>query len=510
MATNNSAPPRCTLFYNATIITVNQRREIIQQGYIRVDIDRITEIGQGKYPIELPTQTQQIDCQGKIIIPGLINSHAHLVQSLLRGLAEDLPLHNWLCDAIWPLEAVFADDDGYHATRLTTAEMLKTGTTCFLDPMLTYRAGFDQVCTAVSEMGIRGCLGKLVKFTETNRQLSISDPRDQDLLAMSIPELLNAHKKHHRSQDGRIHVWAAAGTPRGTSIEKYLELGETCSENGISVTMHCSEAPKDRTIYHEAYGCSAMEFVRDAKLCPQPATGSDDGDQKSHSLVLAHMVNLDPEIDIPLLASTQTSVAHNPTSNLKLASGVAPIPSMLSHTSPVNVALGTDGAPCSNHYDMIQEMHLAGILHKGVNHDAGLIPAEVALEMATINGARALGLEEEIGSLETGKKADLVVIDPYGRGGLGAAPWSSDLIGCGVSPLTTVVHGCTGRDVDITMVNGEILVEDGILKIGGKDKEREIVGLAQGAIKNILRRCNENRDEPDKVGGKLLPSWKYA
>lgn len=158
MATSNPATPRCTLFYNATIITVNQRREILHEGYIRVDIDRITEIGKGKYPIELPTQTQQIDCRGKIIIPGLINAHAHLVQSLLRGLAEDLPLHNWLCDAIWPLEAVFADKDGYHATRLTTAEMLKTGTTCFLDPMLTYRAGFDQVCTAVGEMGIRGCL----------------------------------------------------------------------------------------------------------------------------------------------------------------------------------------------------------------------------------------------------------------------------------------------------------------------------------------------------------------
>lgn len=158
MATSKPVSPRCTLFYNATIITVNQRREIIHEGYIRVDIDRITEIGKGNYPIELPIQTQQVDCRGKIIIPGLINAHAHLVQSLLRGLAEDLPLHSWLCDAIWPLEAVFADDDGYHATRLTTAEMLKTGTTCFLDPMLTYRAGFDQVCAAVSEMGIRGCL----------------------------------------------------------------------------------------------------------------------------------------------------------------------------------------------------------------------------------------------------------------------------------------------------------------------------------------------------------------
>lgn len=348
-----------------------------------------------------------------------------------------------------------------------------------------------------------------MKFTETNRQLSISDPRDQDLLAMSIPELLNAHHKHHRSHDDKLHVWAAAGTPRGTSIDKYRDLGEVCSSNGISLTMHCAEAPKDRTIYHEAYGRSAMEFVRDAQFCPQVTSTSDGCSKKSHCLVLAHMVNLDQEVDIPLLASTQTSVAHNPTSNLKLASGVAPIPSMLSHNQPVNVALGTDGAPCSNHYDMIQEMHLAGILHKGVNHDATLVPAEATLEMATINGARALGLEESIGSLEVGKKADLVVLDPNGRGGLGGAPWSSDFIDHGVSPVTTVVHGCTGRDVDITMVNGEILVENGVLKVGGKEKEREIVNSAQKAVRNILQRCNASRDDKDKVGGQLQPSWQY-
>ncbi|KAJ5222242.1 uncharacterized protein N7469_008482 [Penicillium citrinum] len=503
-------PKRCTIFSNATIITVNQRREIIRKGYLRVDDDRITAVGKGQYTSEAPIHTRNIDCHGKIIIPGLINTHAHLVQSLLRGLAEDLPLHEWLCDAIWPLEAVFADDDGYHATRLTVAEMLKTGTTCFLDPMLTYRAGFDQVCAAVGEMGIRGCLGKLVKFTETNRQLSISDPRDRDLLAMSIPELLNAHTKHHCSHDGKIYVWAAAGTPRGTSIEKYIELGKACAAHGISMTMHCAEAPKDRAIYHEAYGCSAMEFIRNANLCPQTINSDTEGSSKSHCLVLAHMVNLDQECDIPLLASTRTSVAHNPTSNLKLASGVAPIPSMLSHTPSVNVSLGTDGAPCSNHYDMIQEMHLASILHKGVNHDANLVPAEVSLEMATINGARALGLEEDIGSIEPGKKADIVILDPYGRGGLAAAPWSGDSIGHGVSPVTTVVHGCTGRDVDITMVNGEILVENGLLSVGGQQKEREIVGSAQDAVEDILRRCNEGRDDQDKIGGTIRNSWRYV
>lgn len=327
---------------------------------------------------------------------------------------------------------------------------------------------------------------------------------------MSIPELLRAHERHHLSHDGKIHVWAAAGTPRGTSIDRYLALGRTCATNGISMTMHCAESPKDRVIYQDAYGCSAMEFVRDAELCPQPVTASKGCDPKSHCLLLAHMVNLDQEIDISLLASTQTSVAHNPTSNLKLASGVAPIPSMLSHTPPVNVALGTDGAPCCNHYDMIREMHLAGILHKGVNHDASLIPAEVALEMATINGARALGMEGEIGSLEIGKKADIVVLDPYGRGGLGAAPWSNVFIDHGVSPVTTVVHGLTGRDVDTTMVNGEILVENGVLAMGGQDKEREIVELAQRAAKGIIRRCNADRDDEAKVGGKLRSSWRYA
>ncbi|KAJ5915861.1 hypothetical protein N7454_011002 [Penicillium verhagenii] len=506
--TKVASAPDCKLFYGATIVTVNQKRQIICDGYIRVDGDRITAVGKCPYPGELPSGARQIDCQGKIIIPGLINTHAHLVQSLLRGLAEDLPLHNWLCDAIWPLEAVFEGDDGVKAARLTMLEMLKTGTTCFLDPMLTYRAGFDQICKTMGEMGIRGCLGKLVKFTETNRQLSISDPRDRDLLAMSIPELVKAHRKYHGSHDGRTHVWAAAGTPRGAPISQYLELGETCAAHGISATMHCAEAPRDRDIYHDSYSCSAMEFIRDSKLCGEQS--DDSGNKKrTHNLVLAHMVNLDEKIDIPLLASTGTSVAHNPTSNLKLASGVAPVPAMLEHETPVNVSLGTDGAPCSNHYDMFQEMHLASILHKGVNHNAALIPAETALEMATINGAKALGLEAEIGSLEKQKKADFVVLDPYGRGGVGAAPWSSEFSRHAVNVVTTVVHGCTGRDVDMTIVNGEILVEGGELVKGGRVREMDIVGQAQVAIKGILLRCNGGRETDSQIGGKVKKGWEY-
>ncbi|EED13590.1 guanine deaminase, putative [Talaromyces stipitatus ATCC 10500] len=493
-----AADENTILFHSATIITVNNSREVIRNGYIYIINDRIASIGKG-YPSNLlPGDTEIIDCKNKIIIPGLINTHAHLVQSLLRGLAEDLPLHNWLCDAIWPLEAVYADDDGYNAAKLTIAEMLKTGTTCFLDPMLTYRAGFERVCDVVGEMGIRGCLGKLVKFIETNRQLSITDPRDKDLIAMSIPALVEAHTAHNGSYDNRLQVWAAAGTPRGAPKYAFQELGDACSEHGISITMHCAEAPRDLEIYRGTYGCSPMEFVEATHLC-SAATAA-----KPRNLVLAHMVNLDLERDIPILASTNTTVAHNPSSNLKLASGIAPVPSMLAHDQYVNVSLGTDGAPCSNHYDMFQEMHLVSILHKGVHNDASLVPAETALEMATINGAKALGLENDIGSLEVGKKADLVILDPYGRGNIGVAPWNPDDDDGedfnGVTSVTTVVHGCTGRDVYITVVNGRIVVRNGQLADGGCLKEMEIIRKAQSAAKGILRRCNMNRVESQRVG----------
>ncbi|KAJ6095438.1 hypothetical protein N7486_006184 [Penicillium sp. IBT 16267x] len=272
--------------------------------------------------------------------------------------------------------------------------------------------------------------------------------------------------------------------------------------------MHCAEAPRDRDIYRDSYNCSAMEFIQDAKLSVEH--NEESKEKRTHNLVLAHMVNLDEEIDIPLLASTGTSVAHNPTLNLKLASGVAPVPAMLAHDPPVNVSLGTDGAPCSIYYDMFQEMHLAGILHKGVNHDASLIPAETALEMATINGAKALGLESEISSLEEQKKADFVVLDPYGRGGVGAAPWTGEFQSHTVSVVTSGVHGCTGRDVYMTVVDGEILAEDRNLANGGREKEMGIIDQAQRAIQEILLRCNKGREPDSKIGGKLAKGWSYV
>ncbi|KAE9374988.1 5-methylthioadenosine/S-adenosylhomocysteine deaminase [Stipitochalara longipes BDJ] len=472
-----------TFYKHATIITINPSREVILDGAILVTGSRIVGVGKTSSfpPSFLPPNTKIISLSGRILLPGLINTHSHLAQSLLRGLAEDLPLHSWMCDAIWPLEASYAEDDGYVAARLTIAEMLKSGTTCFLESMLTHRSGFENVVRAVGESGIRACLGKLVKFQESNKELNITDPRDKDMASMSISSMLSAHEKHHRSFKDRLHVWAAAGTPRGSPLSSHLGIGEACQKHDIGLTMHCAEAPKDFTIYRDSYGLTPMQFCHQAKL-----TGN--------KTVLAHMVHLDLEIDLPILEATGTTVAHNPNSNLKLASGIAKIPEMLE--GGLNVSLGTDGAPCGNTYDMFREMHLAGILHKGANLDAKLVGAETVLEMATINGARALGLEKEVGSIEVGKKADFVIVKP----GLNAAPWDEEQIAeGGLDPMTVVVYSCSGSDVEMVVVDGEILVEGGKLV---KLDEGEIIEAAKRSVKGIRERSG--------IKAVNRNGWKYV
>ncbi|CAK7245818.1 MAG: hypothetical protein STHCBS139747_007418 [Sporothrix thermara] len=390
------------LFTNATIITVDPERRIWLDGAILIEGDRIAAIGKTSSLLQRFPALKIKDCRGKIIIPGLVNTHAHLGQSILRGLAEDVPLHSWLCDSIWPLESNYDGDDGYIASRLTIAEMLKSGTTCFLEALLTPRTGFDNAARAVEEMGIRACLGKLVKVEEKTN-LGLSDPRDRDIASMSIAAALAAHDKYNGSYGGRLHVWMAAGTPRGTDEAVHKAIGDACANHNIGLTMHCAEAPEDLVIYQDVYNCSPAEFCQRTNLMGP-----------GRHTVLAHMVNLDSDRDMPLLSAdvAGVTIAHNASSNCKLASGIAPVPDMLQNN--VNVSLGTDGAPCANTYDMIQEMRVAALVHRGVRHDATAITAEQVLAMATIHGARALGLETEVGSLEVGKKADLVVIDTSG------------------------------------------------------------------------------------------------
>jgi cytosine/adenosine deaminase-related metal-dependent hydrolase len=325
--------------------------------------------------------------------------------------------------------------------------------------------------------------GKLIKSAETNASLNMTDARDKDVPNMSLSSALEAHQKYHGSFHDRCHIWFACGTPRGSSISAHSAVGSAAHTHDIGVTMHCVEASKDLEIFREQYDCSPLEFCKNTMVAG-PKT------------VLAHVVHPNPSTDYDILRDTGTTVSHNPTSNCKLGSGIAPIPDMVA--AGVNVSLGTDGAPCNNVYDMFREMHLAAILHSGSREEAGVISAYTALEFATINGARALGLDDQIGSLEVGKKADFVMVNP-GRN-LGAVPWDShQVLAGGIDPVTVVVHSCTGSDVDTVVVDGRQVV------IGGK-----LVLCDEGAVVESARRAVAGIRKRSQVGAKNIMGLSYC
>lgn len=314
----------------------------------------------------------------------------------------------------------------------------------------------------------------------------ISDTRDRDLAEMSINAALTAHSAHNGSFSDRLHVWMAASTPRGSPLSEHHAIGNACHEHGINLTMHCAEASRDREIYRDCYeGRTPVQFCKDAGLVGGP-------EGSKFKTVLAHMVHLDAAVDLPLLSQARgASVAHNPTSNCKLASGVAAVPDMLA--AGVNVGLGTDGAPCNNTYDMFREMHLASTLQAGTRMKADVLLATTVLEMATINGAKALGLDGDVGSLEVGKKADFVVVNVP----LSAAPFEEEqILAGGIDPVAVVVHSCTAADVEAVVVDGRLVVEMGQLVNMDED---EILRKARTAIRGIRERSG--------VGARPLAGW---
>lgn len=428
------------LYTHATIITVNTNRDVFINGAILVRGNLIADVGKSEELIQKYPEEETHNLEGHIVIPGLISTHMHTAQTLLRGAADDLELVSWLCERIWVLQGNFTPEDGYAAARISIAEMLKTGTTCFLESMFANRYGFDGLCKAVEESGIRGCLGKIVMDIGTYAK----DPKwamhpglveDRE---MSLLGAMKMWEKWDKKANDRIRIWFGARTPGGVSEGLYKEMTSISREKSIPITMHCAEVKADR------------EFFASLSPPQTPMSFCDNVGLLGPSTVLVHMVHLD-DTDIAKLAETNTHVAHCPTSNAKLASGICRVPELLN--AGVNIGLGTDGAPCNNTNDLMQEMKLAAIIHKAKSYDPTLVPAETVLEMATINGAKALGLEDHIGSLEVGKKADFVAVDmrrvhlqPY------------------FSPVSAIVYSATGADVRMVVVDGEIVVEGGKLK----------------------------------------------
>jgi cytosine/adenosine deaminase-related metal-dependent hydrolase len=456
------------LFENATIITLDAERRIIRDGTLAVSGSRLAGVGKrDEIRRQFAQDKDRVDLKGMVVIPGLVNTHVHLSQALIRGCVDDMGLIDFLAKGIWVLMGNYDEDDGRISTELCILEMLKSGTTAFVESMLAGHYGFDGIARVVESSGIRAALSKIVMDTASYVEGNPMHPGMVEDGDVSLQQALDMHARWEGAADGRIQVWFGPRPPGGTSADLYRRMTAAAKERGMGITMHLAEVREDVAYIRSQYGMRPVEFLESVGMV-------------GRRVLLIHTVWLDDD-DIQRLARTGTHVTHNPVSNTKLASGIAPIPAMLA--AGVNVGLGTDAATCNNTFDMINDMRWASCIHKVNTSDPTVTPCETVLEMATINGAKAMGLESEIGSLEVGKRADFVALD-LDKPHVVPAP----------DPVSAIVFSAKGSDVDTVVIDGKVVVAGG--QALTMDEER------------ILREAKERAEELfQRAGGSYGPRW---
>src|SRR5262245_29462496 len=413
------------LIMGATVITLDPRNRVLQ-GDVLVESGRISSVSASS--ITSAHVDQVIDARGKALLPGFIQTHIHLCQTLFRGAADDLSLIDWLKKRIWPMEAAHTPESVYASARLGIAELIRGGTTCALT-METVRHT-EEVFKAVEEAGFRATVGKCMMDRGDDVPEAL---REQT--ADSIAESIALLEQWHGRADGRIRYCFAPSFAVRWTRELLERVADLARERGVMVHTHASENKDEIELVERETGLRNIEYLKSVGLA-------------APHVMLAHCVHLN-EAELEILRSTATNVAHCPSSNLKLGSGIAPVTKMLERG--ISVSLGADGAPCNNRLDMFTEMRTAALLQKVVN-GAEALPARKVLRMATIDGARALGLDKEIGSIETGKRADLTLLN---LDKLHTIPHPD--------PVSTVVYAAAASDVEAVLIDGHVVMRDGEL-----------------------------------------------
>jgi 5-methylthioadenosine/S-adenosylhomocysteine deaminase len=427
------------LIRNGTVLAMDHEASIIEHGYVAVAGDTISRIGtDAGTPVEA---RKVIDAKGGLILPGLINGHTHAAMTLFRGLADDLPLTEWLNQYIFPVESRMDKDFVHAGTLLACAEMILSGTTTFCDMYLFE----DEVAKAAKETGMRCLLGEvLYDFPSPNygpvekgleyTEFLIEKWRGDPLISVAV----EPHSVYTCSANLLAEANKLALKHRTSLI---IHIAETARE--IEEALH--RFGKKPFAYLDSLGVLGPHFIAD------------------------HCVHLDdPEIET--IARNGVRVIHNPESNMKLASGISPIPKLLSRG--ITVGLGTDGCASNNNLDLFEEMDMAAKLQKVGNMDPTVLDALTTLRMVTSSGARALGFEKLIGSLEEGKKADIIVLDTN-------KPHLTPLY----NPYSHLVYAARGNDVTHSVINGRLVLEDG--KLLTMDL-KEVLGRAKAKSKQVL------------------------
>ncbi len=412
-------PAPCDLLLRAAnIVTQDEKRQVISDGAVAVAGSDIVAVGGFDDLAARFIPASILDLGRSILLPGLVNAHTHAAMTLYRGLADDIPLMEWLERHIWPLEQHLSEELVELGTLAGCAEMLRTGTTCFCDMYLREKAVFR----AVVKAGIRAVLGEgFFAFPSPH----FKSPEDywntvRDLQAMA-------------SSNPRIRINVAPHAVYTTTPETLAASRELARSLGCIWQIHCAETRSETEKCLSLFGRRPVQYLDELGLLG-PGT------------LLVHCVDLDSE-DMARIARSGSGVAHCPSSNLKLGSGFAPVPALLSQGVPVG--LGTDGAASNNALNMYAEMRLAALLQKGLHHDPGLLPAQTVMDMATRNGARCLGLDT-VGSIAPGMQADLTALDLNAPNLMPA-----------FRPVSHAVYAATGHETRMTMVAGRIAYLDG-------------------------------------------------
>jgi 5-methylthioadenosine/S-adenosylhomocysteine deaminase len=424
------------------IITVNADFEVLQDYAVLIEDNRIQSLVSVDELQQLPCfeQAQIVELPGRVLLPGLVNSHTHASMSLMRGIADDLPLMQWLGEHIWPTEAKWVDAafcvDGF---RLAAAEMIRSGTTCMND--MYFFA--DEVARCAEQIGMRVVVGLIV----------LDFP---SVWAKNADEYLHKALAVHDEVRGFKLVDSAFAphAPYTVSDGPLRQIAMYSNELDVPVHMHVHETASEVAEAEQKDGQRPLDRLDQLNLL-------------NSNLIAVHMTELN-EFEIERIVEAGVNVVHCPESNLKLASGLCPITTLLD--KGVNVCLGTDGAASNNDLDMLGEMRTAALLAKGISGDASACDSRQAIEMATINGARALGMADRIGSIEVGKCADLITIDLRE---LNTQPV--------YDPVSQVVYAASSRQVSDVWIDGVAQLRDG--EFCHLDADRIVANAASWALK---------------------------
>jgi 5-methylthioadenosine/S-adenosylhomocysteine deaminase len=422
------------------ILTADPASEYIKNADIGI-VDGIISFitPSGRIPPEFKAD-ERLSGLKKLAMPGLVNAHTHCGMTAMRNTADDLPLQKWLFERIFPIEEKMSDEDVYWSTLLGAAEMIRSGTTSFADMYLH----MDHAAKAICETGLRANLSRSAIDFHNDGGLKAVDAHDK---------CREYFGNWNGNSNGKIKVYIEVHSTYLFDSESLKKAAGLAEELQTGIHIHLLETATERKDSMEKYGKSPVEICKDTGVFNVPVIG-------------AHLVHVSEE-DIRILGAADVNAIHNPTSNLKLGSGISPVPAMLD--AGINVALGTDGVASNNNLNMFEEMHLAALIHKGVAQNPELVTARQAFTMATANGAKALGFGNVTGMIKAGMKADIILLDTD-------KPHLYPLN----NPHSAIAYSAQGADVHTVIIDGAIVMENRELKTIDEEKVKfKVVSIAE-------------------------------